>query len=141
MANTKIDHAAAAAALDAIVDTLDAGAGAGYIEIRVGAPPASVEDAATGTLLGTLTCSDPAFGAATTADPSVATAGAITDDTNADASGVAGWFRAYDSTAVARIQGDISTVAAGTGDLQLDDTNIVAGGTISVTGWTISHPA
>ena len=71
---TRITQAAAAAACDAVVDRLDAGAAAGYIEIRTGSQPATADTAATGTLLGTLTLSDPAFGNATTASPAVATA-------------------------------------------------------------------
>ena len=134
---TRISNASAAAAVDAVVDRLDGGAGAGYIEIRTGTQPASVGTAATGTLLGTLTLSDPAFGAATSANPSVATASAITSDTNADATGTAGWFRAYDSAAVAIIDGSI-TATGGGGDMTLDNVSVVAGGTIALTGWTVS---
>jgi hypothetical protein len=137
---TRITQAAAKAAADAVVDLLDAGAAAGYIEIRTGSQPATANTAASGTLLATLPLSDPAFGAATTASPSVATASAITSDTNADASGTAGWFRAYDDNDVAVIDGSITTTAVGTGDMLLDDTNIVAGGTVAITAWTVSMP-
>ena|SRR5688572_8308275 len=136
---TRISTAAAKAACDAVVDLLDGGAGAGYIEIRTGSQPATVATAASGTLLGTLTLSDPAFGNATTASPSVATASAITSDTNADASGTAGWFRGYDSSNTAIIDGSI-TATGGGGDMTLDTVTIVAGGTIAVSSWTISHP-
>jgi hypothetical protein len=137
---TRITQAAAKAALDALTAQIDGGPAAGYIEIRTGAQPATANTAASGTLLGTLTLSDPSFGAATTASPSVATAAAITSDTNADASGTAGWFRAYTSAGTAVIDGAITTTAVGTGDMLLDDTNIVAGGTIAITSWTISMP-
>lgn len=136
---TRISNAAAAAAADAVVDLLDGGAGAGYIEVRTGAQPASVGTAATGTLLGTLTLSDPAFGAATSANPAVATAAAITSDSSADASGTAGWFRGYDSAGTAVIDGSI-TATGGGGDMELDNVTVVAGGTISISAWTISHP-
>lgn len=136
---TRIANAAAAAAVNAVVDLLDGGAGAGYIEIRTGAQPASVQTAASGTLLGTVTLSDPAFGNATSANPSVATAGAITSDTNADASGNAGWFRAYDSAGTAIIDGSI-TATGGGGDMTLDNIAIVAGGTIAITSWTVQLP-
>lgn len=136
---TRISTAAAKAACDAVVDLLDGGAGAGYIEIRTGSQPATVATAASGTLLGTLTLSDPAFGNATTASPSVATASAITSDTTADASGNAGWFRGYDSNNAAVIDGSI-TATGGGGDMTLDDIAVVAGGTIAITSWTISHP-
>lgn len=135
---TRISTAAAKAANDAIVDLLDVG-GAGYIEVRTGAQPASVATAASGTLLGTLPLSATAFGAATTASPSVATANAITSDTSADASGTAGWFRAYSGGGTATIDGSV-TATGGGGDMTLDTVSVVAGGTIAVTSWTASHP-
>ena len=136
---TRISIAAAQAACNGVVDLLDGGAGAGYIEIRTGSQPATVATAASGTLLGTLTLSDPAFGNASAASPSVATASAITSDTNADATGTAGWFRAYDSAGTAIIDGSI-TATGGGGDMTLDSVSIVAGGTIALTSWTVSHP-
>lgn len=136
---TRISTAAAKAACDAVVDLLDGGPAAGYIEIRTGSQPATVATAASGTLLGTLTLSDPAFGNATTASPSVATASAITSDASADATGTAGWFRAYDSTGAAIIDGSI-TATGGGGDLTLDSVSVVAGGTLNITAWTVSHP-
>ena len=135
---SRISTAAARDACDGIVDQLDAGTGAGYIEIRTGAQPATVATAASGTLLGTLALSDPAFGNATLAAPSVATASAITDDSSADNSGTAGWFRAYDGDDNGVIDGNITTTAVGTGDMLLDDTDIVAGGVIEITSWTFT---
>lgn len=136
---TRISTAAAAGACNAVVDLLDAGSGAGYIEIRTGSQPATVATAASGTLLGTLPLSDPAFGNATSASPAVATASAITSDTTADATGTAGWFRAYDSDDNAVIDGSITGTGGG-GDMELDSTSIVAGGTIAVESWTVSQP-
>lgn len=132
---TRISTASAKAANDALVALLNSG----YIEIRTGTQPATVATAATGTLLGTLTLSNPAFGASTTASPSVATANAITGDASADATGTAGWFRAYASGGTAHIDGSV-TATGGGGDLVLDSTSIVAGGTINMTSWTVSHP-
>ena len=63
---TRLPTAARNAACDAVVDLLDAGAGAGTIKIYTGSQPASANDAASGTLLATITLSDPAFGAAST---------------------------------------------------------------------------
>jgi hypothetical protein len=135
---TKITQAAAKAACDAVVDLLDVG-GAGYIEIRTGSQPATANTAASGTLLATLPLSATAFGAATTASPSVATAAAITSDTSADATGTAGWFRAYSGGGTAIIDGSV-TATGGGGDMTLDSTSIVASGTVAVTSWTVSHP-
>jgi hypothetical protein len=133
---TRIATSARNAAADAVVDLLDAGAGAGYIEIRTGAQPATPNTAASGTLLATLPLSDPAFGSAASG---TATASAITSDTSADATGTAGWFRGYDSTGAAVIDGSV-TATGGGGDMTLDSTSIVAGGTVAVTSWTITMP-
>jgi len=121
-------------ACDAIVDDIDAGTGAGTIAIRTGAQPTNVGDADIGTLLGTLTFTDPAFGASATG---TATASAITSDTNADASGTAGHFRIKDSDANIHSDG---TCGQGTGDLSFDNAVIVAGGTIAISSMTISQP-
>ena len=135
---TKLSNAAAIAACNAVVDLLDGGSGAGYIEIRTGSPPSNVDDAAPGTLLATLPLSDPAFGSAADANPgATATASAITSDSSADATGTAGWFRAYDSNATAVIQGTVGTSDA---DLILASVSITAGNTVSVSSWTVTMP-
>lgn len=133
---SKMSNAAAIAACNAIVDLLDAGSGPGTVKIYTGSGPTNVDDAATGTLLGTLTCSDPAFGNAVDGTgKATATASAVTSDSSADASGTAGYFRALDSTGTAVIQGSCGTSSA---DMILDTVSILAGGTISITSWTIS---
>lgn len=121
-------------ACDAIVDDIDAGSGAGTIAIRTGTQPTNVGDADTGTLLGTLTFSDPAFGAASAG---VATASAITSDTNADASGTAAHFRIKDSDSNIHSDGTCGTSGA---DMNFDNNVIVAGGTIAISSMTISQP-
>lgn len=121
-------------ACDAIVDEIDAGSGAGIIAVRTGTQPTNVGDADTGTLLGTLTFSDPAFGAASTG---VATASAITSDTSADNSGTAGHFRVKDSNAAIHSDG---TCGQGTGDLSFDNSTIVSGGVIAISSFTVTVP-
>lgn len=121
-------------ACDAVVDDIDAGAGAGTIAIRTGSQPTAVNDADTGTLLGTLTFSDPAFGAASTG---VATASAITSDTNADNSGTAEHFRMKDSDGNIHSDGTCGMMS---GDLNFDNNVIVAGGTIAITSMTVTVP-
>ena len=130
---TRISVAARNAAADGVVDLLDVG-GAGTIEIRTGTQPANPDTAASGTLLATLNLSATAFGAA---DAGTATANAISDDTDAAASGTATWFRAYSGAGTAVIDG--SAGESGT-DLILDDAAIVAGGTVSISSWTVSMP-
>lgn len=134
--NFKISTSARNAACDGIVDRLDDGAGAATLAIRTGAPPTNVADADTGTLLATLTFSDPAFGAAATG---VATASAITSDTTADASGDAGHFRAKDSNGNTIFQGTAGE-AADTPDMTFDEKSIVAGGTVACTSMTLTVP-
>ena len=121
-------------ACDAIVDDIDAGSGAGTIAIRTGTQPTNVGDADTGTLLGTLTFSDPAFGSSSTG---TATASTITSDTNADASGTAGHFRIKDSDSNIVADG---TCGQGSGDLSFDNATIVAGGTIAISSFTVTVP-
>jgi hypothetical protein len=117
-------------ACDSIVDDIDAGAGAGIIQIRTGAPPTNVGDADAGTLLGTCTFSDPAFGNA-------GATGAITSDTTADASGTAGHFRIKDSDGNIHSDG---SCGQGSGDLSFDNNVIVAGGVIAISSITVTVP-
>lgn len=134
---TRLTNAVRSAMADAAVDLIDAGSGPGTVQIRTGDQPATAGTAASGTLLGTLTLSDPAFGAAVNG---VATAGAVTGDASADATGTAGWFRVLDSSGATVMDGAISE-AGGGGDMILDNVSIVAGGTISITSWTVTQPA
>ena len=120
-------------ACDAIVDALDQGSGAGKVKIYTSTQPGSV-GGTYGTLLGTLICSDPAFGAASTG---TATASAITSDTNADASGTAGTFTLTDSDDNVLADG---TCGQGSGDLSFDNNVVVAGGTIAISSMTVTVP-
>jgi hypothetical protein len=129
-----ISTAARNAACNAIVDLIDAGSGAGTLKIYTGTSPGP-GNAATGTLLATLTFSDPAFGNASTG---TATANAITADSSADDDGTAGYARAEDSDGNDVIDLTVGTSGA---DLNLDSTAIVTGGTVSVTSCTVTVPA
>lgn len=130
---TRVSNAAAIASVNAVTALLDAGAGAGYIEIRTGALPTDVSAAATGTLLGTLTLSATAFAAATdTVGKAAAVADTISQDASADAAGTAGWFRAYDGNGLAVIDGDISTSGAA---LNLNNINIALNDTLDISSW------
>jgi len=145
---TEIAFVTAAAMLDNAINTLlNSGTGDGILNIYTGAPPVDCEAAPTGTLLGTCILNATPFGAAADLVPNARiTANAITSDTSADATGVAGYFRAYSTTAstdaskvTCYIQGSAGEAADAT-DLILDDKNIVIGGTIAVTSWTITMP-
>lgn len=132
----RLSTAAQQAACNAVVDLLDAGAGAGYIQIRSGPRPTTANDAATGTLLATLTYSDPAFGSAN--GSGVATASAITGDSSADNTGTASWARLFDSTGATVADLSVGTSGA---EINLDSVSIVAGGTVSITSMTVTMPA
>jgi hypothetical protein len=134
-----ISNAIAIVMCDAAVDALDGGASAALVKIY-GDTRATDVDTAVGaqTLLGTLTCSDPAFGSAVDIAPGArATANAITSDTSADATDTATWFRATTSTPTACFDGNVGTSSA---DMILNTTAIVAGAEISITSWTVTMP-
>lgn len=121
------------AAVDAVVDLLDAG-GAGSIEIRTGAKPAAPGDAATGTLLATLTLPATAFGSSVGGTANLNAVAAV----NAAASGDAGYFRAKSGAGTAIFDGTVGTAGA---DLNLNSVTITAGGQVSITSGTFSQPA
>lgn len=106
----------------------------GQLRIYSGTPPADVGTALSGnTLLAQLT------GNATiapSASGGVLTFNAITQDSSADATGTATFFRWYDSGgSTARVQGTVSTSGA---DMNLNTTSIVSGGAVSVSSATIT---
>lgn len=123
------------AMVDAFVDKIDEGAGAGTIVIRTGTAPAATTDADSGTLLATLTFSDPAFGAAASG---TATADTITDDASIDATNTAGYWRIKDSDGEVHAQGSVGTSGA---DINFNSLSFVAGGTCSITSLTVTQPA
>ena len=141
--NTRISNECAILACDAVVDNLDEGAGAAVIEGRTGVQPADPDTAVTGTLLFSLVCTDPAFGAAVDAAPgAIATASAITDDTSADATGTLGYCRASSTTTPPtpiddHIDGEAGVSGA---DFNFNTLAIVSGATVSMTSWTVTMP-
>lgn len=141
--NPRISNEAAIAACDAIVDRLDEGTGAGVIQGRSGAQPADPDTAVSGTLLFTLTYSDPAFGNAADANPGGrATANAITNDSSADATGTLGYCRASATNdGVTPLDDHIDGEAGTSGaDYNFNTVSIVSGATISLTSQTVTVP-
>jgi hypothetical protein len=118
-----------------MLDEITALAGASAIlRIYSGSQPAT--GGSEGTILAQLTC-NATFAPA--ASSGVLTLNSISSDTSANATGTATWFRILDSGATtAVLDGTVSTVAAGTGDLQLDDTSVVLGGTLAISSATIT---
>ena len=83
------------------------------------------------TQLAQLTCAA-TFAAAAAAG--VLTISSITSDSNADATGTGTWFRFATKSGSWFIDGDVSTTAQNTGDLQLDDVSIILNGTVALSG-------
>lgn len=135
---TRLPTAARNAAADAVVDLADAGSGAATVQVRTGSQPASANDAATGTLLVTITLNDPAFGAASSG---VATLDVDPELTGtAVATGTAGWFRLLDSTGATVLDGSV-TATGGGGDMTLASTSIASGAEVSITSGSVTMPA
>ena len=135
---TRLPTAARNAACDAVVDLLDAGSGAGTIDVRTGSQPASANDAATGTLLATFTLQDPAFGAASTGVATLDVTPALT--TTGLAAGDAGWFRAKDSAGNTVLDGSV-TATGGGGQLTINTVTVSIGLDLEITSGTVTMPA
>lgn len=125
------------AALDAIVDRLDSG-GAGTIKIYDGAKAATADTAlGAQVLLATLTFSATAFGAASNADPTVATAASITSDSSADATGTATWARWASGGGTTILDCSVGTA---TSDIIFGTAAFVAGAVIAISALTVTLP-
>lgn len=119
--------------LQAISDAVDAGAGAGKLRIYSGTQPAT--GGTETTILAELTMTDPS---ASTITGGVLTFDTITDDTSANNTGTATWFRLLDSNNNAVCDGTCGD--GGTEDLVLDNASINSGQTVSVSSFTITDP-
>lgn len=119
---------------NARLDAIEVNAGVSCIlRIRTNTVPANCATADAGTVLAEMTL--PSDWLAAAASGAKAKSGTW-EDTVADATGTAAHFRIYrsDGTTVV-MQG---TVGQGSGDLSLDNTSIVAGQTVTITGFTIT---
>lgn len=112
--------------------TTRAGASA-LLRIYDGTRPATGGTATT--LLAELTC-NATFAPA--ASGGVLTLNAITQDSSANATGTATWFRIVASDGTTHVlDGSVSTSGS---DLNLNSTSIVATGTVSISSFTITAP-
>jgi hypothetical protein len=120
---------------NAMLDAITSRAGASaLLRIYDGSRPATGGTATT--LLAQLTC-NATF--APGASSGVLTLNAIASATSAAATGTATWFRIVQSGGSTHVlDGSVSTVAAGTGDMQLDSTSIVLGGTVAISSATVT---
>lgn len=122
-----------------MLDTLTASAASGKLRIYSGSQPADA-DASIGaaTLLAELTMNATAFGSATStaSTNSVLTANAITQDSSADATGTAAWFRLWQSNGTTPILD--GTVGTASTDLIINSTAISSGAAVSASSLTIT---
>jgi hypothetical protein len=138
----RISNLVARAMADAFTTQLDLGT-AGVINIYdstgTGQPADPDTAVTTQVLLAQLVMSATSFGAATDGNPGgVITANSITDDSSADATGTATWFRMLtQSGGAAKADGSVGTSGA---DLNLNTVSITAGSTVSITSAVLTHP-
>lgn len=136
MAITTLSVTTRSALATALISQIDAGTGPATIAFYTGTQPAGPDTAITDqVLLGTLTCSDPSA----TQSAGVITFNTITQDSAADASGTAAWARLADSTGAGVADFKV-TSASGDGAIKLNTTEVVVGGPISISGFTITMP-
>jgi hypothetical protein len=135
MANIRVAVAARNAMLDALVARMNLGSGPATLKIYSGTQPANGDAAEAGTLLGTLTFSDPAAPAASSG---VITFSSITEDSSADAAATATWARIEDSDGNNVFDGDVGE----SGNMIVLNTAVIAaGGPIRITSFTITMPS
>lgn len=136
-----INNLQAIQACDVFVDACDLGSGVAQATLVVysGTPPTFADVGLSGnTVLAQLSMTNPAFGAAADINPHArATAATISDDTAADATGTATFFRILDRNGVSRIQGSVGTSGA---ELNLNSVAIQINALVRVTSLTVTMP-
>jgi hypothetical protein len=125
----KFSTAVRNAAIDAVETTIGT---APTLTIRTGSEPATANDAATGTVLVTMTLPSDWMTAASSGSKSLS---GTWQDASADATGTAGYFRITGSGGV--IQGNV-TATGGGGDMTIDNVSIAAGQQVTVTSFTLT---
>lgn len=116
---------------NALTTLVDAGAAAGFIEVRTGSSIGA------GTLLATCTMSDPSFGSASTGV--VTGASFPKSDSSADASGTIGHYCVKDSDGNIVLSG--TSVGAGSGELNMVTLSVTATQVVTISSFTYTIPA
>jgi hypothetical protein len=120
------------AQLDQVETTIST---APILRILSGSPPADCATAQSGTLLAELTL--PSDWMAAASGGSKAKSGTW-QDSSANATGTAGYFRILDSSATTcHMQGTV-TATGGGGDMTLDNTSIASGQSVTISTFTLS---
>lgn len=121
------------ARLDAIETTVGISA---ILKIRTGAPPANCAAADSGTVLSTVNLPSDWMAAAANGEKLKS---GTWEDTSADATGTAEHFRIYNSGgSTCHIQGTVTSVATGTGDMLVDNAAFAAGKNFTVSSFKIT---
>ncbi len=126
------------AILNTIISQIDSGTllDFGYIEIRTGVRPNSVDTAPTGTLLITADLSNPSFQPVTNGSTlayDITPRSTVLDD------GTASWFRIYNRDNIPILDGDVSD-AEGSGDVLFNTKTFTANGKIAFATFRLSAP-
>lgn len=119
--------------LDEITALIDAGASGGVITLYDGARP-STGGIATN-ILAELVMSVTSFPAASSGTMA---ANSVTNDSSANNTGTATWFRVTDSVGTFVMDGDAGITGSGK-DLEVNTTDVVIGVEVSVTAFIITH--
>lgn len=114
-----------------ILDGFDSAFNSGTLEIRTGSAPGA-GNAATGTVLATITLPADAFAAASGGTKAKS---GTWQDASADATGTAGHWRMTGGSNI--VEGTV-TATGGGGDMELDSTSITSGQTVTITAFTFS---
>lgn len=117
-----------------LLDTIESQVGtAARLRIYSGTAPADANAAITGTLLADMTLPSDWMNAASGGTKTLL---GTWSDTSADATGTAGYFRILNNAATTTfLQGLVGTSGS---DLNLSSTAITSGGTVSITGFTLT---
>lgn len=122
------------ARLDAVETAIGTSAVLKFYDLSAGAP-ADCAAAISGTILATLNLPSDWMAAASSGSKGLA---GTWQDTSADATGTADFFRVFDSGgSTCHIQGTV-TASGGGGDMTLDNTSIASGQQVTVTGFTLT---
>lgn len=126
--NVQISYDAANAEADALAPLMNSG----KLRLYSGSVPTRADDSIGAAVqLAELTMNATAFGAASNG---VITANAITQDSSADDTGVASFYRVWDAAGTTcYLQGTVGTASC---DLNLNSTSISAGAAVSVSSFT-----
>jgi hypothetical protein len=121
-----------------MLDQVESTAGtAALFRIYSGSAPANCGTAASGTLLVEMSLPSDWMAAAASGAKSMS---GTWEDTSANATGTAGYFRIYDSAGTTcHVQGTV-TATGGGGDVTLDNTSIASAQDVKITSFTLTAP-